>query len=545
MWRNVCRVAGILIGIGLAATGPALAQPVALERTLVLPFAVNVQGEIPGSESAAFWMGEAVALLLAEDLEARGAAVLSRAERVAAFESLQLPTLTPLTRATMIRVGELVGATELVVGEVRLGERVAIVARAIRLDPGRERARADAAGDGAEMYALTAKLADGLMPESAPHGATDDHLPLSAFEMYVKGLVASTPAVQERFLDAARQQVPTDGRILLAIWDSQTTQGFHDRALAAARAVPSESRFERQARFAAALSLIELLRYDEAFDTLQSLLDAGPSPVVSNALGVIQMRRGSTPQTGVPTMYFQQAVEGAPEQTEYLFNLGYAHARSRNHDEALRWLREVVRFDPADGEAHLIMSQVLAATERRVEAQRELDLARQLGTRFEPEAMELADRVPQGFERLSGRPDSRPGIRVADALANPAQREQQELATFHLSRGRRLFDQGEDRGAMDELRRAVYLQPYNDEAHMLLGRLYRRTGRLDEAVAAFKIAVWARESLAARLALAETLFESGDRAGALAAARRAEAMAPDSAEVKALIARIGGGSRLR
>ena len=76
MWRNVCRVSGVLIGIGLAANGPALAQPVALERTLVLPFAVNVEGEVPGSESAAFWMGEAVALLLVEDLEARGAAVL-------------------------------------------------------------------------------------------------------------------------------------------------------------------------------------------------------------------------------------------------------------------------------------------------------------------------------------------------------------------------------------------------------------------------------------------------------------------------------------
>jgi hypothetical protein len=84
MWRNVCRVSGVLIGIGLAANGPALAQPVALERTLVLPFAVNVEGEVPGSESAAFWMGEAVALLLAEDLEApccRGPSVSPRLNR--------------------------------------------------------------------------------------------------------------------------------------------------------------------------------------------------------------------------------------------------------------------------------------------------------------------------------------------------------------------------------------------------------------------------------------------------------------------------------
>jgi Flp pilus assembly protein TadD len=73
------------------------------------------------------------------------------------------------------------------------------------------------------------------------------------------------------------------------------------------------------------------------------------SPVLSNAIGVIQVRRGSTPQTGLPTYFFTRAVDEAPDQTEFLFNLGYAYARIKNTDAALYWLREVVRFDPADG----------------------------------------------------------------------------------------------------------------------------------------------------------------------------------------------------
>ena len=102
----------------MAATLPAHAQSVVVERPLVLPFTVVVDGDVPGGQGAGFWLGEAAALLLAEELDARNIAVFSRSERVAAFASLQLPVTAPLTRATMIRVGELVGATELVVGEI-------------------------------------------------------------------------------------------------------------------------------------------------------------------------------------------------------------------------------------------------------------------------------------------------------------------------------------------------------------------------------------------------------------------------------------------
>lgn len=544
MHRDIRLRVGALIAIVVAAVAGLTAQVAtdraSLQRTLVLPFTVIVDGDVPGGDGASFWLGEAAALLLAEDLELRGVSVLSRTERVAAFSTLQLPGLTALTRATMIRVGELVGATELIVGEIRLGEEVTATARAVRLDAARDRIEAEASGPSTGVYAVIEQLAGDLVPGTV-RAVADDRLPLAAFEPYVKGLVSSTPAVQERFLEAARRQAPSDGRVLLALSEFHAGQGDYDRALAAARAVPGESRFDRQARFAAALALIELVRYDEAFATLQTLHDEAPASALANALGVIQMRRGSTPQTGQPTQFFQRAVEDSPNQPDYLFNLGYAFARSRNGDEALLRLREVVRLDPADGDAHLVMSHILMAAGREAEAQRELDLARQLGTRLEPETLSLTDRVPPGLERLTGRIDGPAGIRVAAAIAGPELREQAELAAFHLARGRRLFEAGDDRGAVQELRRAVYLEPYNDASHVLLGQVYRRSGRLADAVAAFRIAAWARESLVARLQLAETLYALGEREAALAEAHKAVALAPSSAEARAVLARIEGG----
>ena len=49
----------------------------------------------------------------------------------------------------------------------------------------------------------------------------------------------------------------------------------------------------------------------------------------------------------------------------------------------------------------------------------------------------------------------------------------------------------------------MYLSPYHAEAHLLLGRAYLRSGRVADAVDAFKIAVWSEDSPAARAALAE------------------------------------------
>jgi len=76
-------------------------------------------------------------------------------------------------------------------------------------------------------------------------------------------------------------------------------------------------------------------------------------------------------------------------------------------------------------------------------------------------------------------------------------------AAFPSEAGTRAYEAGRDADAIGELRRAVYLSPYHAEAHLLLGRAYLRSGRVADAVDAFKIAVWSEDSPAARAALAE------------------------------------------
>jgi len=530
--------------VNLIAPASSFAQSVPGSRVLVMPFAAEVEPQAPGGAGAARWLGEAAAVLIADGLTSLGLGALPRDERVAAFDRLQLPMSAGLTRATMIRIGEIIGASEIVFGEVRLGQKLVVRARVVRLDTGREGPTVADEALLTEIFPLFERVAGGVGASTgrvrAGAVATASPMPLEAFESYVKGLVAATPAAQQRFLEAAMAQVPNDPRILTALWDVYTAQGMHEKALSAANAVPPDTLLSRKARFALALSLIELKRLDGAYKELTTLYATRPSPALSNALGVVQLRRPLEPGRTPATTYFARAVNDLPDNTDYLFNLGYAHALAQNSTEALTWLRETVRYDAANGDAHLVMASVLQSTGRTAEAQRERELARTLGTNVES-IDATAGRVPPGLERIGSDLDLSAGPRVDAAIATPAQRDQQETAAFHLARGRELFTARRDREAINELRRAVYLAPYEDAPHLLLGQLYQRGGQLSEAIDEFKVAIWCRESAAARLALAAALLDSGDRDGARREADRALALAPGNAEARALLQKIGGG----
>jgi tetratricopeptide (TPR) repeat protein len=182
-------------------------------------------------------------------------------------------------------------------------------------------------------------------------------------------------------------------------------------------------------------------------------------------------------------------------------------------------------------------AQVELVQKERIE--RELELARQLSSSYE----KLADhpspdrKLPAGLERPSRQLEPFRSA-VEEAIASPAQREQREMASFHLDRARRLVEQEHDREAEAELRRAIYLSPYNADAHLLLGRVYLRTGRVTDAIGALKISIWSQDTAPARVALGEAYLRSGDHAAAREQAQRALALAPDSAEAKALLARV-------
>ena len=451
-----------------------------------------------------------------------------------------------LSRATIIKVGQLVGAADVVVGSYRVdGTTLSVTARSIRLDAGRLQPEITERGELTELFAIFERLAGRLGRGGTRSAAgASPHPPLDAFENYIKGLLAESPVSQASFLEAALRDSPGFDRARLALWEVRTEQGNHAAALDVVRAVTPKSPSSFQAQFFAGISLIELKRYDEGLGVLKALAEppvAGTeaTAAVLNNLGVLVLRRGGTPLTGSAAYYLTKATDADPDP-DYMFNLGYAYASERNYQGALHWLRESLRRDPADVDAHYVLSVALNATGSTVEASRERDLSRQLSSRYQEldrRAAENRTAVPPGLERMRLDPDASWGSRADQTIVTSAQREQRQLASFHLEQGRRLFEREQDREALAELRKAVYLSPYEAQAHLLIGRIHLRGGRPADAVDAFKISIWSEDHAPAHVYLAEAFVKLGDSANARAEAQRALVLDPSSAEAKRVTVR--------
>jgi Tfp pilus assembly protein PilF len=363
---------------------------------------------------------------------------------------------------------------------------------------------------------------------------------LPVFENYIKGLMAVALPAKVGYLNAAIKLDPSFDRARLALWAVHEDAGNLQAALVAAAAVPQTSPSYQAARFNVALSLIQLMRLEDAFATLKTLSEKTPNATVMNNLGVIQMRRAATPQGGKATYYFNQAVRLDESDPDYCFNLGYAHWAEKDQQAAILWLREAVRRNSADAEAHAVLSAALQAAGATTEAARERELATQLSSLYDEWSKKPAggEPIPRGLERLKESLERSTAQRVDTQIATSGQREQRELATFHMDRGRRFFEQGNDSEAIAEFRRALYLSPYEAEAQLFLGRIYLRTGHTPAAVDAFKISVWSQESAAARIGLARAYLQAKDEASARSEITRALVLEPQSAEAKELLEQL-------
>ena len=154
--------------------------------------------------------------------------------------------------------------------------------------------------------------------------------------------------------------------------------------------------------------MMGMRRSDNAFTALKSLQDESFSAAVLNNLGVVQVRRGATAETGKATYYFTQAAKAEPDEPDLLFNLGYAYALDRDPQGAIYWLRESLRRNPADGDAHIVLAAELDAAGRAAEAVRERETCRpncrrSMRTPRNVWARRFSQPVSSGFERIWSR----------------------------------------------------------------------------------------------------------------------------------------------
>jgi tetratricopeptide (TPR) repeat protein len=521
----------LFIGLLLIASRSADAQPA---RQLVIPF------ESATRAAQTYWLGEGSAVILTDDLIALGAPAITREDRLRAFERLRVPAVAALSHATVIRLGQLLGAGEVIVGSYEVKDQNIVVrARPIRIDTGRMAPEIVESGPLAEILAIYARVARRLVPTSRVTAEDMElgHPPIAALEQYIKGLIAQTPATKVGFLTQALRVHGTFERARIELWHVYTDLAEHQQALAAVRGVAPGHRLKRRARFLSGVSMLHLGQYQQAFDVFAELNTAAPDPALLNNLGIVQLRRPASAAGGRAIAYFTEATKIDGTDADLFFNLGYACLRDRDLPAAIHWLREAVRRDPADDAAHYVLGVALQTAGSTAEAAREKELARRLSSEYgQWEAKQpAANTVPPGLERIKTDVDVPASLRVEDTIVAAEQRDQRELATFHLEAGRRAYQAERDEDAIAALRRAVYLAPYDSQAHLLLGRAYFRSGRLAEAIDALKIAIWSEDTLASHLLLAEVYIQARELDAARAELQWILKADPQNADAKRLL----------
>jgi tetratricopeptide (TPR) repeat protein len=299
-----------------AGSVAAAAAQVSALATIVMPF------DNPDANPKLYWLGEGSAVLLGEFLERYGARMVPRDERAGAFDRLQLPPAAALSHATMIKVGQFVGATDVVIGSYQLaGDHVTLRTRVIRLDVGQMAPEVIERGPLTDLFGIFDRTARRVRGSPSPAPAPAEGTLLAsppAFEAYVKGLIAESPATQRSFLELAAKAAPADDGIRLALWQVHSDAGDNSQALAVVSAVPATSLHSRAARYLMARSQLELKRYDDATETLKVLSELR-SAAVFNAMGIVQLRQGAT---SASVYYFNQASQIDPSDADYCFNLG-------------------------------------------------------------------------------------------------------------------------------------------------------------------------------------------------------------------------------
>jgi tetratricopeptide (TPR) repeat protein len=226
-----------------------------------------------------------------------------------------------------------------------------------------------------------------------------------------------------------------------------------------------------------------------------------------------------------------------PNDADLFFNLGYAHWIAREYPQAVAALRDAVRRSPADEDAHYVLGAALQAAGRPTKARaRRIWRAGSRRSTSGLDARRTANSVPRGLERLKTAIDAD----VARARRERHQRRgaaRAARAGVVLSHnGRRLYQAERDADALAELRRAVFLSPYESEAHLLIGRILLRGGRPREAIDTLKISVWSRDTPAARLALAEAYVAGREYAAARTEVQAVLTADPGNAAAAAILA---------
>src|SRR6202140_561013 len=522
---------------------------------LVFPF------QNSGPSSRLDWLSEGLEELTIQGLSSAGEQVYSHSWRLGELERYGIPTTAKLSRATMLHVAEDLDADFVVFGTFNFdGKNLTNDSRLLRINPAALLPPLRESGPLETVMDLHTRLLWRMLSEndhayplsltqlSQMHRA----IRLDAFEHYIRGLIANEDETRVRELREAVRLEPEWVEPNYALGEASFTKRDCAAALPWYAKVPKTHERYLEALFSVGvcrLSMNQPEQAEEAFALLQTLLRTSSTPGVDfpevlNNLAIAKARQNKFPAAQED---LRRASALDPDEDDYPFNLGLIAIRQGDFNGAAAQFREASHREPDIPEDRSLLVAALEKAGKQEEADQERNAALEA---FGPSGvttthLESKNDSLTHLERVSTEIDPetlRFEMESAEArAATGGPQDGRDTPATHLRRARQELSGGQLDAAEREYHVTLATDKGNASAHLGLGEIARRQGRLDDAVKGLLLSLEARDSAVVRTTLARVYLEQKKPALARMEVERALKLAPNYAEAKQLLEHLQSG----
>lgn len=220
---------------------------------------------------------------------------------------------------------------------------------------------------------------------------------------------------------------------------------------------------------------VESGQFGEANKTYEMLVRAHPSDPESHRLFAHSLWRTGHLEDAVNE--FHNALLMDPEDAQTHYHLGLALSQQGRHERAIDSFREAIRLQPDHAEAHEKLAAVFRNAGRRVDA---IGLLRHI-LQLHPDRVEAMTDLAAMLCELA---------RVDEAILflQRAARLHPESSSIYHALGGAMITGQRWADAESVLQQALRLDPHDVAAHLQLAVLYKRSDRMNEALASLELA---------------------------------------------------------
>jgi tetratricopeptide (TPR) repeat protein/TolB-like protein len=540
MFRLIFRlvvIAGLCCGLAL----PCVAQnPVPLVQTLlILPFENHSQS--PGLE----WIGESFPEILSQRLSAPSMYIISREDRVYAFDRMGIPVAARPSHATLYRIAEQMDCDYVVMGDYNF-DGSTFSARAMVLDMKqlRESAMLQASGPLVKLIDVQTDLAWQVLKTIKPGSTISleemmrsaNPVRLDSFENYVRGIVAGTRQEKVRRFREAIRFNPQYTLAMFQLGKTYYTNREYDSAANWLSRIPQSEPKAGEAYFLLGLAYYNQGQFERAEEAFKVTISKLPLTEVYNNLGATALRRGK--RSALPLL--EKTVGVDPYDPDYRFNLALALYRFGDPALAVKNLRESLARYPTDSEARQFLEEISGApapaTAKAAVAGPGSGAAGNRGG--EPSGATVTSIAKLPLPRIKRNYDESSFRMLALEIQNstkPVQEPGSDSRTmYHIQHGTELLDRGLTAEAEKEFHQALQMEPLSAAAHIGLARAAEAKGDTMTARMEAATSIGLHPTAAAYVVLARADMRQKQFASAGQNIERALALEPGNADALTL-----------